>query len=61
MPVTLKNVGLTPVSERANPAKATIASSTFWSGNTLNKNSIDFKAAYFPLSFSSEISSEDIS
>ena len=41
-PVTLKNVGLIPLNDKANPANATIASSTLLEGNFLNKNSIDF-------------------
>ena len=53
----MKNVGFTPVKDKAKPANATTASSTFWSGNTLNKNSIDFKAAYLPLSLLSSTSS----
>ena len=48
-PVTLKNVGLTPVNESAKPTKATIALSTSSAPNCLNRNSIDFNAAYLPL------------
>jgi len=45
----LKKVGLTPDNDNANPANATIASSTSSLLNCLNKNSTDFNAANLPL------------